>query len=295
MALRPGTHGYADNLVITARTVDRCRVCRPAEVVWLARTPDGPRPAPAVQTLRIRYAKRGRLRFTSHRDFQRALERALRRADVPMAYSGGFTPHPKVSYANASPTGAASEAEYLEISLTRPCEPAAVARVLDAALPPGLDIVEVVEARSGVLADRLTGGRWEIVVPGIDIGAATLAVRALLDRETFEVERLTRNGRRRLDARDAVVVLDVVPRGAEASALGRAARAAGQPCAILHLVVRHATPAIRPDDVLTALRAVADLAPASPPQVTRLAQGPLDEVEGTVADPLAADRDVAGA
>ncbi len=48
-----------------------------------ARTPDGPPPAPVVQRLRIRYAKRGRLRFSSHRDFQRALERALRRAAVP--------------------------------------------------------------------------------------------------------------------------------------------------------------------------------------------------------------------
>jgi len=63
-----------------------------------------------VQRIRLRYTKRGRLRFTSHRDFQRAFERALRRAEVPMAYSAGFTPHPKVSYANAAPTGTGSEA-----------------------------------------------------------------------------------------------------------------------------------------------------------------------------------------
>jgi radical SAM-linked protein len=67
--------------------------------------------APAVQKLRVRFAKRDRLRFTSHRDFQRAFERALRRARVPVAFSHGFTPHPKVSYAGAAPTGAASEAE----------------------------------------------------------------------------------------------------------------------------------------------------------------------------------------
>src|SRR6266498_3061345 len=91
----------------------------------MARTPEGPPPPPAVQRLRLRYAKRGRLRFTSHRDFQRAFERALRRAAVPMAYSAGFTPHPKVSYAGASPTGVASEAEYLEIALAelRDAEP----------------------------------------------------------------------------------------------------------------------------------------------------------------------------
>ena len=68
-----------------------------------------------MQRLRVRYAKRGRLRFTSHRDFSRAFERALVRSSVPMAYSSGFNPHPRISYAGAAPTGSESEAEYLEI------------------------------------------------------------------------------------------------------------------------------------------------------------------------------------
>ena len=79
--------------------------------------------APPVQRLRIRYAKRGRLRFTSHRDFSRAFERAVFRARIPMAYSSGFNPHPRISYAGASPTGAASEAEYLEIGLAEVVDP----------------------------------------------------------------------------------------------------------------------------------------------------------------------------
>ena len=72
----------------------------------MARQPDGPPPPPTVQKLRIRYAKRGRLRFASHRDLARTLERALRRAQVPMAFSAGFSPHPKISYVGAAPTGA---------------------------------------------------------------------------------------------------------------------------------------------------------------------------------------------
>src|SRR5438132_11358067 len=95
------------------------------------REPQGPPPEPIVQRLRIRYAKRGRLRFTSHRDFARAFERALRRAEVPMAYSAGFSPHPKVSYVGAAPTGVASEAEYLEIGLDREVAPEQVRRALD--------------------------------------------------------------------------------------------------------------------------------------------------------------------
>ena len=59
------------------------------------RTPSGPPPPPVVQRLRIRYAKRGRLRFTSHRDFARAFERALRRAEIPMALLGRVQPAPE--------------------------------------------------------------------------------------------------------------------------------------------------------------------------------------------------------
>ena len=119
------------------------------------RVPEGPPPPPVVQRVRLRYAKRGRLRFSSHRDFARAFERALRRAQVPMAYSAGFTPHPKISYVGAAPTGVASEAEYLEIGLARRMDTGELRTMLDAALPDGLDIVEAVEAGAGSLPDQM--------------------------------------------------------------------------------------------------------------------------------------------
>jgi hypothetical protein len=134
---------------------------------------------PPVQWLRVKYAKRGRARFTSHRDFGRAFERALRRAAVPMAYSSGFSPHPRISYANAAPTGAASEAEYLEIGLAAACDPEKVRGALDEALPPGLDVVEVVEAPPGALASELTGSRWQVdVMREFDARAAVIALDA---------------------------------------------------------------------------------------------------------------------
>ncbi|HSX69260.1 TIGR03936 family radical SAM-associated protein, partial [Nocardioides sp.] len=111
--------------------------------------------APPVQRLRIRYAKRGRLRFTSHRDFSRAFERAVFRARIPMAYSSGFNPHPRISYAGAAPTGSASEAEYVEIALREKVDPAAVGALLGEALPDGLDVLTIVESPGGSLADRL--------------------------------------------------------------------------------------------------------------------------------------------
>src|ERR687885_2233020 len=139
--------------------------------------PDQPpqQQAPPVQRLRVRYAKRGRARFTSHRDFGRAFERALRRAGVPMAYSSGFSPHPRISYANASPTGAASEAEYLEIAVTRRCDPARLRAAIDEALPAGLDVVDVVEARTPGFAERLEASLWQGGVPRGPPGGAAAA------------------------------------------------------------------------------------------------------------------------
>ncbi|CAM5324937.1 radical SAM protein [Streptomyces spiroverticillatus] len=246
-----------------------------------------------MQRIRLRYTKRGRLRFTSHRDFQRAFERALRRAEVPMAYSAGFTPHPKVSYANAAPTGTGSEAEYLEIALTAPRDPHTLRGLLDESMPDGLDIIDAVEARTSGLADRLTASIWELRLNGVTEEQAAKAVETFLAAETVEVQRRTKNGMRSFDAREAVVEMAAVPLS-ESLALpqGEAGdRPTAEPCAILRLVVRHMTPAVRPDDVLSGLRAVADLAPPVPAAVTRLAQGLLDEESGTVTDPLAPDRE----
>ncbi|MFF2211653.1 TIGR03936 family radical SAM-associated protein [Streptomyces antibioticus] len=252
-----------------------------------------------MQRIRLRYTKRGRLRFTSHRDFQRAFERALRRAEVPMAYSAGFTPHPKVSYANAAPTGTGSEAEYLEIALTAARDPEKLRALLDESLPAGLDIVDAVEARTSGLADRLTASVWELRLDGVEAADAERAVLAFNSAESVEVQRMTKNGVRTFDARPAVVRLEAGPEaGPEArpeTQSETADRPTDRPCAILRLVVRHVTPAVRPDDVLSGLRAVADLAPPVPAAVTRLAQGLFDEETGAVTDPLAPDREAAGA
>jgi radical SAM-linked protein len=238
--------------------------------------------APPVQRLRVRYAKRGRLRFTSHRDFSRAFERAVVRARVPMAYSSGFSPHPRISYAGASPTGAASEAEYLEIGLSRTTAPAEVLAALDEALPPGLDVLEVVESPGGSLTDLLEASVWRCRVPGLSPDEARRAVTSFLAADEVPVERMTKKGLRAFDCRAAVVRL------AASSAQDGEAE-----CAILDLVLRHGTPTVRPDDVLAGLRSTSGLEAAAAPFHERLAQGPLDTETGTVGDPLAPNRDTA--
>ena len=244
--------------------------------------------APIVQRIRIRYAKRGPLRFTSHRDFARAFERAVRRSGVPIAYSQGFTPHPKISYASAAPTGVASEAEYLEIALQAPMDPAEVRAALDAALSPGLDVLEAVEAHGESLADRIDASAWRVELPDVDRDRLVAAVAEFLAADEVAVERVMKDGRRRLDVRAPVVRVEV------ANPTPRPGAAGAAQCAILDLVVRQVTPSVRPDDVLAGLRVVADLEPPVPPRAIRLAQGRLT-AHGEIVDPLVAgDRPVIG-
>jgi radical SAM-linked protein len=233
-----------------------------------------------VQRVRLRYTKRGRLRFTSHRDIARAFERALRRAQVPMAYSAGFSPHPKISWVGATPTGVASEAEYVEIGLAERVDLEALRKGLDESLPLGIDVVEAVEAVPGTsLADRIVASLWTLRLPGVTTDDAARAVEAFLAAGAVPVERLTKKGLRQMDAREPVVDMQVAEDD----------RDAGAACATLQVVVRHVTPAVRPDDVLSGLRSVADLVPPLPPEAIRRAQGPLSET-GEVGDPLAPDR-----
>lgn len=242
------------------------------------RTPQGPPPPPVVQKLRVRYARRGRMRFSSTRDFARALERALRRAQVPMAFSAGFHPHPRISYAGGAPTGVASEAEFFEISLAECRDPEEIRLALDAALPAGLDIVDVIEAAPGALADRLQASSWEIQLRGTtpgERGAIQDAVTAYLAVPEALVTRTFKNGPRTFDTRAAVVSMTL-------------AEPLSEDCAILHVVARHTTPSVRPDDILASLSAVSGFVPPEPPLVTRVAQGPLTR-SGEVADPLAVD------
>jgi radical SAM-linked protein len=203
-----------------------------------------------------------------------------------MAFSAGFSPHPKISYAGAAPTGVASEAEYLEIGLTAACDPGAVVAALDASLPGGLDILEAVPAAGGGLADRLQASVYEIRLDGVRYDIARAAVDAMLARDEILVDRMTKNGIRTFDARGPVVSMIATP----GAAVDGRDDSGDHPCAILNLIVRHVMPAVRPDDVLVALRLAADLVPPVPPLVTRLAQGPLDTATGTVADPLVPDR-----
>lgn len=228
-----------------------------------------PQNPPPVQKLRLRYAKTGRARFTSHRDFARAFERAVRRADIPMALSSGFNQHPRISYANATPTGAATHADYLEIGLARVCEPSWVVDALSAALPDGMAILAAQEATPTPLGQQLTASTWTVELRGVEPAVLASAVDAARAAPTLMASRQAKEGLRTFDCVPALIAMDAT--GTDA----------------FTLTLHHTTPLVRPDDVVQALRALEPkLDNGVAPLLTRLAQGVW--VDGSMVEPFEA-------
>ncbi len=169
--------------------------------------------------LRVRYVKRGKVRFTSHRDVARIWERALRRVGLAMAYSRGFSPRPKLSFGLALSTGHESEAEFLELELADeeggPADwsmerGSDLAERLTGALPTGLDVVAVAPTEKGdSLQQTVTSCTWSIEVDGVGMEEMNAWVADLLSREEIVVERERKGKPVVEDLRPHVLALDV--------------------------------------------------------------------------------------
>jgi radical SAM-linked protein len=153
--------------------------------------------------VRLRFSKLGKIRWTSHRDVARMWERAFRRVQLPLVYSSGFSPRPRVSFGLALPTGHESVAEYLDLDLV-PSQPIVVGDLpdlLSAALPLGLDATAAAEIdpRTPSLQEDVTSCTWRWVAVndaqpiGLSLVAMTEAVERLLSADEVVVTR-TRKG-----------------------------------------------------------------------------------------------------
>ncbi|ORJ58702.1 TIGR03960 family B12-binding radical SAM protein [Geothermobacter hydrogeniphilus] len=106
------------------------------------RLPAAPSPvADGRFKIRLRLRKEGRARFVSHLEFMTAFHRAVRRAQLPIRYSEGFHPTPKISLPDALPTGFCSDAEIIDLELFRPLPADRIAAELNHQLPPGFEIL----------------------------------------------------------------------------------------------------------------------------------------------------------
>jgi radical SAM-linked protein len=165
--------------------------------------------------VRIRFAKTGKVRWTSHRDVARMWERALRRVRLPVAYTEGFSPRPRVSFGLALPTGHESVAEYLDVELAGPEAPTdelANPTVLSDALPDGVEVlaVAVLDGRPPSLQHDVTSCSWEVEVVGVGPSTSAGLVEDALRASQLLVTRERKGREVTDDLRPAIVSLGVL-------------------------------------------------------------------------------------
>ena len=143
--------------------------------------------------VRLRFSKVGKVRWTSHRDVARMWERAFRRVQLPLAYTPGFSPRPKVSFGLALPTGAESVAEYLDVEVAPEAavDVVSLPAQLTPALPAGIDVLAaaVVDDRADSLQHEVTSCSWTVEVAGADADEVRDLVERALAADSLVVSR----------------------------------------------------------------------------------------------------------
>ena len=153
--------------------------------------------------LRLQTTKVGKIRFASHRDIAKVWERSLRRAEIPLVYSEGFSPRPKIAFGLALPTGAESECEYLDFHLDdqkyETSNISSIPEVLTKVLPEGIAITGMVKMQSKYISlqQSVTSTVWEIQVKE-NIEVVNKWVNLVLNSKELIVER-TRKGKKVVD------------------------------------------------------------------------------------------------
>ena len=225
--------------------------------------------------VRLRFSKHGPVRFISHRDVARAFERAFRIVELPLAFSAGFSPHPKVSFGPALAVGYESDAEYLDLELTREVDLAWLVDAVSDGLPEGMAVVAAVPLadRAPSLQEGIAALGYEVELTGITPGDLGPVVDAFVAADTVEVT-VTRKGEERVDdIRPSVLALHR-PRPAEATI-------------VVEVATRPRT--LRVADVVNGLRAVSpDAGALEERRVVRTHQR--IERGGARHEPLAVDR-----
>jgi radical SAM-linked protein len=165
------------------------------------------------QRLRVYFRKGERVRYISHLDVMRFWERAIRRAGLPLTYSKGFNPHPKLQFAGPLPLGFTGQREIIDVFLDDRISEEHFRSAVEAQSTADLEIVDVQEVPLSAPAPQavLTWADYTVEIPGLPYEEAVQAVEAFLARESFPFEEQRNERTRQLDLRTGTARLDVLP------------------------------------------------------------------------------------
>ncbi|HUT73943.1 MAG TPA: TIGR03936 family radical SAM-associated protein [Armatimonadota bacterium] len=197
-----------------------------------------------MQQVVCRFAKGDAVKYISHLDLMRALERAMRRARLPLAYSEGFNPRPRVSYASALSVGHTSDAELMALRLTSPMDPSELRTRLNACLPEGLAVLQAWATpphQPKTSLGEMDAADYVVRIEGPLAGKEPCRrASEFMEREEVRITRVRDKGSKDLDLRPLVSAIEVVRENASE--------------AELHLRLRTGSSGgARPEEVLAAL------------------------------------------
>ena len=153
------------------------------------------------RTIRFQFTKGPEVRFLSHLDLVRAMDRAARRAGLPMAFSAGFSPRPLMSYSYPLAVGVLSEAEYADFQLAEDLTPQEFMERYNNHLPPGFRVLRAERLAEGApaLMNEINAALWQLELPGAAVDEVKRRWQELKGMDSFEVERETKRGTRRVN------------------------------------------------------------------------------------------------
>jgi radical SAM-linked protein len=161
---------------------------------------------------RLRWAKRGKLRYVSHHDEALIFERSARRAGLPLQYSQGFSPHPKIAFGSGLPVGYASEVELLDVGLTEALDPDDLVGRFNEGLPAGLRILGAAPLPPGAPSLGTLIAAADHTVTTSEPWAAE-RLRWFLGLDGYEISRPHKDAERVDDLRAGVVRAEVTDNG----------------------------------------------------------------------------------
>lgn len=171
-----------------------------------------------VQRVRVGFGKLGNMALTSHLDLVRLFDRVLRRAALPISFSGGFHPSPKFALANALSLGITSSGEIIDFDLTRLMDLSEFQAKLAAQLPPDMPIysIEEIPPKSASATQLLEKAEYWITVSSSETGAWQTWIDAILTTEEIMMEQTTKSGQvKQVNLCDRLFSLELLPRGIE--------------------------------------------------------------------------------
>ncbi len=156
-----------------------------------------------MNNVRMKFKKTGNIKFISHLDLIRLIERAFRRAEIPLSFTQGYNPHPKISFATALALGISSEGEYMDIAIEELIDLSILKYNVNRQLPNGIEIIQCryIDSRSPSLMSMIDYGEYIVkcqLQQDIESSRITSAIESFLNfEEIWDVKIVKKRGQKR--------------------------------------------------------------------------------------------------